>query len=76
MSLPALDVMAVLADLQQQLTDLTAVVETQQRTLHQLLKPPSGTAPALGTREVTATTAGLVPAAATSAGSLVRGPAG
>jgi hypothetical protein len=37
MSLPALDVMAVLADLQQQLTDLADVVDAQQRTLKQLL---------------------------------------
>lgn len=37
MSLPALDIMAVLADLQQQLTDLAGVVEAQQRTLQQLL---------------------------------------
>ena len=37
MSSPALDVMAVLASLQQQLSDLTEVVEAQQRTLQQLL---------------------------------------
>jgi hypothetical protein len=37
MSLLALDVMAVLADLQQQLTDLAGVVDAQQRTLQQLL---------------------------------------
>jgi hypothetical protein len=34
---PPLDVMAVLADLQQQLTDLTGVVQAQQRTLQRLL---------------------------------------
>jgi len=32
-----LDVLAVLADLQQQLTDLTGVVQAQQRTLQHLL---------------------------------------
>ena len=31
------DVLAVLADLQQQLTDLTGVVQAQQRTLRHLL---------------------------------------
>ena len=35
--LPPLDVMAVLADLQQQLTDLTGIVQAQQRTLQHLL---------------------------------------
>ena len=34
---PPLDVLAVLADLQQQLTDLTGVVQAQQRTLRHLL---------------------------------------
>ena len=45
MSSPALDVMAVLASLQQQLSDLTEVVEAQQRTLLQLLaeRPTGGT---------------------------------
>ena len=45
MSSPALDVMAVLASLQQQLSDLTEVVEAQQRTLQQLLaeRPAGGT---------------------------------
>ena len=36
---PPLDVLAVLADLQQQLTDLTGVVQAQQRTLQHLLGP-------------------------------------
>jgi hypothetical protein len=31
------DVLAVLADLQQQLTDLTGIVQAQQRTLRHLL---------------------------------------
>ena len=35
--LPPLDVMAVLADLQRQLDDLTEVVQAQQRTLQDLL---------------------------------------
>lgn len=35
-----LDVMSVLADLQQQLTDLTGIVRAQQRTLHHLLGEP------------------------------------
>jgi hypothetical protein len=35
-----LDVMAVLADLQQQLTDLTGIVQAQQRTLQHLLGAP------------------------------------
>lgn len=35
---PVVDVMAVLADLQQQLTDLTNVVEAQQGTLRRLLE--------------------------------------
>lgn len=34
---PQLDVMAVLAAMQQQLDDLTEVVEAQQRTLQQVL---------------------------------------
>jgi hypothetical protein len=34
---PPLDVMAVLADLQQQLTDLTGIMQAQQRTLQHLL---------------------------------------
>ena len=34
---PPVDVLAVLADLQQQLTDLTGVVQAQQRTLRHLL---------------------------------------
>ncbi len=38
-----LDVMAVLASLQQQLSDLTEVVEAQQRTSQQLLaERPTG----------------------------------
>lgn len=45
MSAPSLDVLAILADLQQQLTDLTAVVQTQQRTLQHLFgEPAAGTA--------------------------------
>ena len=36
---PPLDLMAVLADLQQQLTDLTGVVQAQQRTLQHLVDP-------------------------------------
>jgi hypothetical protein len=35
---PVVDVMVVLADLQQQLTDLTDAVEAQQRTLRSLLE--------------------------------------
>ena len=38
MTAPVVDVMAVLADMQQQLTDLTHVVEAQQRTLRHLLE--------------------------------------
>ena len=34
---PPLDVLAVLADLQQQLTDLTGIVQAQQRTLQHLV---------------------------------------
>jgi hypothetical protein len=37
---PPLDVLAVLADLQQQLTDLTSVVQAQQRALQRLLGGP------------------------------------
>jgi hypothetical protein len=37
--MPPLDVLAVLADLQQQLTDLTGVVQAQQRTLQHLVGP-------------------------------------
>lgn len=49
MSLPTLDVMAVLADLQQQLSDLAGVVEAQQRTLqHLLAASPSLPGGALG----------------------------
>ena len=44
-----LDVMAVLADLQQQLTDLTGIVQAQQRTLQHLLGAPDLDAPAGGT---------------------------
>lgn len=45
MTSPPLDVMAVLANLQQQLSDLTEVVEAQQRTLQQLLaERPTGRA--------------------------------
>jgi hypothetical protein len=40
MSAPSLDVMAVLADLQQQLTDLTGVVQAQQHTMQHLLGEP------------------------------------
>lgn len=40
MSAPSLDVMVVLADLQQQLTDLTGIVQAQQRTLQHLLGEP------------------------------------
>jgi len=51
---PPLDVLAVLADLQQQLTDLTGVVQAQQRSLQHLVgpadadraaTPPSASAP-------------------------------
>lgn len=38
MTAPVVDVMVVLADLQQQLTDLTDAVEAQQRTLRRLLE--------------------------------------
>ena len=44
-----LDVMAVLADLQQQLTDLTGIVRAQQGTLRHLLNGPDLDAPAGGT---------------------------
>lgn len=40
---PALDVMAVLVGLQQQLSDLTGVVQVQQRTLQRLLGAPGST---------------------------------
>ena len=43
---PPLDVLAVLADLQQQLTDLTGVVQAQQRTLQHLLGPDADRAAA------------------------------
>ena len=48
---PPLDVMAVLADLQQQLTDLTGIVQAQQRTLQHLLgtADPKRTAARTGT---------------------------
>ena len=36
---PPLDVLAVLADLQQQVTDLTGVVQAQQRTIQHLVRP-------------------------------------
>lgn len=45
----ALDVMAVLADLQQQLTDITGIVQAQQRTLQHLLGAPDLDAIAGGT---------------------------
>jgi len=37
-AVPAVDVGAVLADLQQQIDDLTATVQAQQRTIDELLK--------------------------------------
>ena len=43
MTSPALDVMAVLVTLQQQLSDLTGVVQVQQRTLQRLLGAPDST---------------------------------
>ncbi len=49
MSAPSLDVLAILADLQQQLTDLTGIVQAQQRTLRHLLNGPDLDAPAGGT---------------------------
>ena len=45
MSAPALDVMAALADLQQQLTDLTDVVAAQQASLEWLLADSGQQAP-------------------------------
>lgn len=82
MSLPALDVMAVLADLQQQLSDLTGVVETQQRTLQQLVEAgfADGSVGAAGARRPAAANAtartGHLAAEAPSAGLSVRGQAG
>lgn len=82
MSLPPLDVMAVLADLQQQLSDLTGVVETQQQTLQQLVEAgfADGAAGAAGASRpaaatITARTDHLA-AEAPSAGSPVRGQPG
>ena len=43
-SVVPLDVMAILTLLQQQLSDLTEVVESQQRTLQHLLHGTSGAA--------------------------------
>jgi hypothetical protein len=77
MSLPALDVMAVLADLQQQLTDLAGVVDAQQRTLQQLL---AGTHASQGWRVCAAgtdtCTAAALRAARTAGPPAVPGTAG
>lgn len=43
-----LDVMAILTYLQQQLSDLTEVVEAQQRTLQRLLDSAAGTSSPAG----------------------------
>lgn len=52
LDIPPLDVMAVLADLQQQLTDLTGVVQAQQLTLKHLLGDPDGSGSPAGTDAV------------------------
>lgn len=43
-AVPVVDVGAVLADLQEQIDDLTATVQAQQRTIDELLKPRQTTA--------------------------------
>ena len=57
MTSPALDVMAVLVTLQQQLSDLTGVVQVQQRTLQRLLGAPGSTDSTDSTNGVVAGTA-------------------
>jgi hypothetical protein len=77
MSLPALDVMAVLADLQQQLTDLAGVIDAQQRTMQQLLAgTPASQARRVGAAGTDTSTAHALHAARTASPPAVPGTAG
>lgn len=77
MSVPVLDVMAVLADLQQQLSELAGVVDAQQRTLQHLLTgSPSLAAGALGAAGTAAASAGSLRTARSAGPPAVPGRVG